>query len=118
MFSQNWDNLDTITLKLVYYSLFCQHIWYFISAWGGAADCYLTPIVCGQKRVIWYDFRVPSLTTTNPLFKKTDVLKLNYVYKLQICKLMLNTITGFDVEHNRFTLVSCVHLSNKGFNEN
>ena len=47
---------------------------------------------------------MPALTTTNLPFKKTGVLKLNDVYKLQICKLMRNTITGFDVDHNRFIL--------------
>ena len=40
-----------------------------------------------------------------PSLKKTGVLKLNYVYKLQICKLMRNTITGFDVDHNTSVLV-------------
>ena len=60
---------------------------------------------------------MPALTTTNILFKKTSVLKLNDVYKLQICKLMHNTITGFDVDHNRFTLASSVHSHNTRFSE-
>ena len=50
---------------------------------------------------------MPALTSTNPLFKKTGVLKLNDVYKLQISKCV--TTTGFDVEHIRFTLASSVH---------
>ena len=70
-----------------------------------------------QKRVIRYVCRVPALTTTNPLFKKTGVLILKDVYKLQICKLMRNTITGFDVEHNRFTLASSVHSHNTRFSK-
>ena len=49
---------------------------------------------------------MPAFTTTKPLFKKTGILKLNDVYKLQICKLMRNTITGFDVNHNRFSLLA------------
>ena len=109
--------IDTIILKIVYYSLFYPHIQYCISAWGGAADCYLKPIVCMQKRVIRYVCRVPALTTTNPLFLKTGVLKLNDVYKLQICKLMRNTITGFDVDHNRFTLASSAHSHNTRFSK-
>ena len=68
-----------------------------------------------QKRVIGYVCRVPALITTNPLFKKTGVLKLNNVYKLQICKLMCYTITGFDVDHNRFTLASSVYSHNTEF---
>ena len=49
---------------------------------------------------------MPVLTTTNPLFKKNGVLKLKDVYILQTCKLMCNTLTGFDVHHNRFTFDS------------
>ena len=109
--------LDVSTLKMVYYSLFYPHIQYCISAWGGAANCYLKPIVCMQKRVIRYVCRVPALTTTNPLFIKTGVLKLNDVYRLQICKLMRNTITGFDVDHNRFTLASSAHSHNTRFSK-
>ena len=58
---------------------------------------------------------VCTLITTNPLFKKTGVLTLNYVYKLQICKLLSNTITGFNVEHNRFTFSSPGHSHNTRF---
>ena len=36
---------------------------------------------------------VVDLTTTNPLLKK--MLKFNDVYKLQICIVMSNTLTGF-----------------------
>ena len=37
------------------------------------------------------------------------------VYKLQTCKLMSNTITGFDVEHKRFTLASSIYSHNTKF---
>ena len=40
--------LDVSTLKMVYYSLFYPHIQYCISAWGGAAECYLKQIVSMQ----------------------------------------------------------------------
>ena len=68
-----------------------------------------------QKRIIRYVCCLPALTTTNPLFEKKCVLKLNDVYKLQVCKLMLNTLIGFDVEHNGFTLASFVHSHNTRF---
>ena len=109
--------LDTDTLKMVYYSLFYPHIQYCISAWGGAADCHLKPIVCMQKRVVRYVCRVPALTPTNPLFIKTGFLKLNEVLKLQICKLMQNTIRGFEVDHNCFTPVSSLHSHNTRFSK-
>ena len=47
-----------------------------ISALGGAADCYLKPIVCMQKRMIRYVCHVPTLTTTNPLLKKVVLNKI------------------------------------------
>ena len=114
MFCQNWDIFWT-HLNLKWYIIVYLHIQYCISAWDGAADCFFKPIVCMQKREIRYVCCLPALTTTNPLFKKTGVLKLNDVYKLQICKLMHNTITGFDVEQNRFTLASSVHSHNIRF---
>ena len=43
------------------------------------------------------------------------MLKLNDVYKLQICKLTRNTITGFDVDHNRLTFASSAHSHNTRF---
>ena len=49
---------------------------------------------------------MPALTLTNQLFMKTGLLKLNGALKLQICKLMKNSMTGFDVEHISFTLYS------------
>ena len=45
------------------------------------------------------------------------MLKLNDVYKLQICKLMRNTMTGFDVDHNTFTLASSAHSHNTRFSK-
>ena len=39
------------------------------------------------------------------------------MYKLQTCKLMPNTITEFDVEHNRFALASSVNSHNTRFSK-
>ena len=50
-------------------------------------------LVC-KKKIIGYVFHVPTLTTTNPMFKKAGVLKPNDVYKLQIYNLMHITIQG------------------------
>ena len=87
---------------MVYCSLFYPHIQYCISAWDGAAECYLKQIVSMQKRIVRYICRVLALTPTNPLFVKTGLLKLNDVFKLQVCKLMQISMTRFDVEHKSF----------------
>ena len=58
-----------------------------------------------------YVCRVPDLTPTNQLFVKTGLLKLNDVFKLQVSKLMQNSITGFDVEHKSLlSLVLFIHI--------
>ena len=62
-----------------------------------------------QKRVIRYVCHVPALTTRNPFFQ-TSVLKLNDVYKLQICKLMRNTITGSDVDNNTIYIANLLSI--------
>ena len=64
-----------------------------------------------------YVCRVPALTPTNPLFIKTGFLKLNEVLDLQICKLMQNTISGFEVDHKCFTPVSSIHSHNTRFSK-
>ena len=52
--------LDVSTLKIVYYSLFYPHIQYCVSAWGGAAECYLKQFVSMQKRIVRYGCGVPA----------------------------------------------------------
>ena len=70
------------TLKMVFYSLCYLHIQYCISAWNGAAECYLKQIVSMQKRIVRY-VSCSALTQTNPLFVKTGLLKLNNVFKFK-----------------------------------
>ena len=60
------------------------------------------------KTELWDTFFVCLLWPTNTLFIKTGFLKLNEVLDLKICKLMQNTIWGFEVDHNCFTPVSTI----------
>ena len=90
---------------MVYYSLFYPHIQFCIPAWGGAAGCHLKPIFCMKNIIGKYVCRVPDLTPTNSLFIKIGFLKLNEVLDLKICKLIQNTIGGFEIDHNYFTPV-------------
>ena len=48
---------------------------------------------------------------------KTGVLKLNNVFKLQVCKLMWNSVNGFDNEHKIFTLASSLYSNNTRFSK-
>ena len=55
---------------------------------------------------------------TNSLSVKTGILKFNEVFNLQVCKLMLNTLRGFEVDHSCFTPVSMVHAHNTRHSKN
>ena len=107
--------LDVSTLKMMYYSLFYLHILNCISAWGSAAECYLKKIVNMQKIIVRNVCHVPALTPTKQLFVKTGLLKLNDVFKLQVCKLMQNSMTEFDVEHKSFTIAIFLNHTIQGF---
>ena len=49
------------------------------------------------------------MTPTNSLLIKTSYLKTNEVFKLQVCKLMLETLSRFEIEQSCFTPISMVH---------
>ena len=74
---------------MAFCSLFYPHIQYCLSAWGGTAESYLKQIVSMQGRIVRYVCCVPALTPTNPLFVITGLLKLNDVFKFQICNFFL-----------------------------
>ena len=103
---------DTSTLKMVYYSLIYTFVQYCISAWFGGASCRLRPIICMQKRIVSYVCCVPALTTAISLCLITCVLKIYEMFNLKVCKQMLNTYRGFEVDHSCFTPVNMAHTHN------
>ena len=76
---------------------------------------YFKKIVSLQKRIVRYVCGVLALTRTNQLFLKTGLLKLNDVFKLQVCILMQNSMTGFDVKNKSFTFASSLYSKNTSF---
>ena len=73
--------LDVSTLKMVYYSLFYPHIQYCISAWGGAANCYLKPIICMPKRVIRYGLFLTLCPHALVLYSKIFQLYYHFYFR-------------------------------------
>ena len=61
---------------------------------------------------------VPALTLTNALFLKTGILKFNEMFNLKVCKLMPNTLEGFEVDHSCFSSINMVHTHNKRYLKN
>ena len=105
------------TLKMMNYSLFFStYLILYICLWWCCWIIFQT-IVNMQKRIVRYVCHLPALTPTSPLFVKNGLLKLNYVLKLQVCKLMQNSITGFYVEHKSFTLAISLYSHIKTFSK-
>ena len=61
---------------------------------------------------------MPALIPTNLLFLKTGIPKFNEVFNLQVCKLLQNTLRGFEVDHSCFTQVNMVHTHNSRHSKN
>ena len=64
------------------------HFQYCIICWGKACNNSLDPLIKLQKRIIRAMTFSNRLTPSLPLFHKLQLLKLEYIYKLEICKEM------------------------------
>ena len=113
MFCQNWDIIWThIHLKwdIIVCFICISNIVYLLGAvllivtWNQLFIC---------KKSNWVLCLSCACLDDNKFF----VLKLNDVFKLQVCKLIHNITTGFDVKYNRFPLASSVHLQNTRFSQ-
>ena len=93
------DNL----LKNIYYSLVYSHLSYGIEAWGSAAKTNLNKINVLQNKAVrimsgvqYFQVygQVPGpLPSSEPLYKKLEVLKLEDIFKLNIAKFVYSTLT-------------------------
>ncbi len=89
------------TMLQVYHSLFYSKLQYCITSWGGSPACFTDPIFKLQKRAVRYISFKPAKSSTHPLFINLKLLKLNDIYKFEICKLT-HRLTKFDL--NRYGL--------------
>ena len=74
-------------MKTVYYSLFFSKIKYCITSWGGVPKSVIDPIYKLQKRAIRFVSSKPFRTPTQPLFHRLKMLKLQDIYKHEVCKM-------------------------------
>ena len=82
-------NLAPLKILLsLYYALFHSHLNYGICVWGNAPEQELHHIYLSQKKVIRILTNSDYLANTDPLFKKTGILKLEDIFKLQMAALM------------------------------
>ena len=107
-------------LKMLYYSLVYPHLNYVTEVWGSADPTYLDRILILQKRIVrmltfnemrQQDYSFPS---SDPLFFKLEILKIQDLFKLKIAKFIykcLNKNTPINFQ-NWFTLATQTHNYN------
>ena len=78
----------SVILKTLYQTLVFPYINYCNIIWGSACKTTLRPITLLQKKCIRIINKTSYLEHTEPLFKKTGLLKINQVYLLNCAKFM------------------------------
>lgn len=87
--------LPTTALKTLYFSLIHPHLLYSIHAWGNTPSNSLNSTIRLQKKAIRIINKAKYNSHTEPLYKKSNILKLTHLYEQQIA-LFLN-----DFHHKR-----------------
>ena len=85
-------------LKTLYYTLFNCHLSYGLLVWGNAVDKTLNKTKLLQKRALRIINKAKYNSHTDPLFVKSEILKLSDMYKMQVCAFM------FDYKNNKLPL--------------
>lgn len=80
--------LTTTNLTTLYFTLVHSHLNYGIILWGNTLKKYLHRIQVTQKKAIRIINHAKYNTPSGPLFKQKNILKLEDVYKTEVCKLM------------------------------
>ena len=93
------DNL----LKSIYYSLIYSHFSYGIEVWGSAAKTNLNKLEVLQNKAVRilsgvqyfqiYGQEPGPLPSSEPLYKKLEILKLDDIFQLNIAKFVYSTLT-------------------------
>ena len=108
------------TIIMLYYSLIFSHLNYAIEIWGSAHNIYLNRILILQKRAVrmisYCDNHLDdfSFHSSDPLFYKLNIHKVQDVFILRIAKFIFNcliktTPVNF---HSWFTLTTEIHRHN------
>ncbi len=86
--------IDTSHLKTLYDSLVHSYLSYGTILWGSTYSSYLNAIRLCQRKAVHCVFKSAYNTHTDPLFKKSGILKFDDLYMFEIGKFV------FDALHN------------------
>ena len=82
------QTLYITTLIQLYYSFLYPYLSSGIIIWGQASDNVLSPLVIAQKRAIRLIYGEKIRVHTKPLFLKSKILPLHYIYLLSVLSFM------------------------------
>ena len=85
--------LPYYALRTYYQTLVESHLTYGIQLWGNSTHC--NKLLKTQKRAIRYIHKKPRISHTDPLFKKSQILKLHDLYYIHTALFM------HDLKHKR-----------------
>ena len=77
------NHFPTKVAMSLYYSLVYPHLLYCITAWGNTHNYILKPLEVLQRKIILHLHKIYNTrSSTSPLFKEANLLKLRDIYKL------------------------------------
>ena len=88
MLKQVKNILPRSSLQTLYYALIHSHLSYGLLAWGNAKSSFLQPTIKLQKYALRLITNSKYNDHTEPLFKTSNILKLNDLYTLEVMKFM------------------------------
>lgn len=105
------NTLPIDSLHSLYYTLIHPHLLYGIQAWGNANQTPLNSTFLLQKRAIRTINKAHYRSHTEPLFKRSEILKLTDMYHLQIAAF------AYDFHHHKLptsfhSILKYKHISN------
>ena len=101
-------------LKILYYSLVYPYLIYAVEVWGSADNTHLNKILILQKRIVRLmtfsekKLNDYSLVPSDPLFIKTEILKVHDIFKIKVAKFIYNSLNKMNPVnfHSWFTLTT------------
>ena len=106
--------LSIITLKLVYHTFIQPYTSYGIEAWYNADQTCTNNVFIMQEKVNRLISKIGYREYTNSYFKAMNILKLDNLFKIQICSYLYKKFycNYDDILKNKTTIPPNIHLHN------
>lgn len=73
-------------VRTLYFSMIYPYLYYGIPLWGSTYNTHKKKLITAQKRIIRIISGAKYNDHTNPLFQEGNILKLDDIYKVEVCK--------------------------------